>query len=82
MGGAIEPRNSDLGADAVTLAEGDAISVVHADFKIERQYDCAPSQTFSAFSDPVLKGRWFALPTDWENRVDDPAPSPPTTGSH
>jgi uncharacterized protein YndB with AHSA1/START domain len=45
------------------------MSVVHADFTIERQYDCTPAQTFSAFSDPQLKGRWFAVPTDWENRV-------------
>jgi uncharacterized protein YndB with AHSA1/START domain len=45
------------------------MSVVHADFTIERQYDCTPSQTFGAFSDPELKGRWFAVPTDWENRV-------------
>ncbi len=45
------------------------MSVVHADFTIERQYDCTPSQTFSAFADPELKGRWFAVPADWENRV-------------
>lgn len=33
------------------------------------KYDCTLSQTFSAFSDPELKGRWFAVPADWENRV-------------
>jgi uncharacterized protein YndB with AHSA1/START domain len=45
------------------------MSVVHADFTIERQFDCTPPQTFSAFSDPELKGRWFAVPEEWENRV-------------
>jgi uncharacterized protein YndB with AHSA1/START domain len=45
------------------------MSVVHADFTIERQYDCTPSQTFSAFSDPDLKGQWFAVPAAWENRI-------------
>ena len=45
------------------------MSVIHADFTIERQYDCTPSQTFSAFSDPELKGRWFAVPEAWENRI-------------
>jgi len=45
------------------------MSVIHADFTIERQYDCTPAQAFSAFSDQDLKGRWFAVPTDWDNRV-------------
>jgi uncharacterized protein YndB with AHSA1/START domain len=45
------------------------MSVIHADFTIERQYDCTPSQAFSAFSDPELKAQWFAVPADWENRV-------------
>jgi uncharacterized protein YndB with AHSA1/START domain len=45
------------------------MSVIHADFTIERQYDCTPSQTFSAFADPELKGRWFAVPESFENRV-------------
>ncbi|HEY2056535.1 MAG TPA: SRPBCC family protein [Solirubrobacterales bacterium] len=45
------------------------MSVTHADFTIERQYDTTPSQTFSAFADPELKGAWFAVPADWENRV-------------
>jgi uncharacterized protein YndB with AHSA1/START domain len=45
------------------------MSVTHADFTIDRQYDCTPSQTFSAFADPELKGRWFALPESFENRV-------------
>jgi uncharacterized protein YndB with AHSA1/START domain len=45
------------------------MSVVHADFTIERQYDCIPSQTFSAFSDSELKRQWFAVPGSWENVV-------------
>jgi uncharacterized protein YndB with AHSA1/START domain len=45
------------------------MSVTHADFTIERQYDCTPAQTFSAFSDPKLKGRWFAVPESFEDRV-------------
>jgi uncharacterized protein YndB with AHSA1/START domain len=45
------------------------MSVVHADFTIERQYDCTPSQTFSAFADPELKGAWFGAPAEWENRA-------------
>jgi len=41
------------------------MSVTHADFTIERRYDCAPRQTFSAFSDPELKRQWFANPGNW-----------------
>jgi uncharacterized protein YndB with AHSA1/START domain len=45
------------------------MSIVHADFTIERQYDTTPAQTFSAFADPTLKESWFALPESFENRV-------------
>lgn len=45
------------------------MSVVHADFTIERQYDCTPSQTFGAFADSELKRRWFGVPSSWENVV-------------
>jgi uncharacterized protein YndB with AHSA1/START domain len=45
------------------------MSIIHADFTIERQYDTTPSQTFSAFSDAELKGAWFAVPANWENSV-------------
>ncbi len=45
------------------------MSVIHAEFTIERQYECTPSQTFSAFSDPDLKRQWFAVPGSWENAV-------------
>ncbi len=41
------------------------MSVVHADFTIERRYDCTPAQTFSAFADPQLRRRWFANPGGW-----------------
>jgi uncharacterized protein YndB with AHSA1/START domain len=41
------------------------MTVAHADFTIERRYGCTPAQTFSAFSDPELKRRWFANPGDW-----------------
>jgi uncharacterized protein YndB with AHSA1/START domain len=45
------------------------MTVTHADFTIERQYDCTPAETFSSFADPTLKGQWFAVPESWENRV-------------
>jgi uncharacterized protein YndB with AHSA1/START domain len=45
------------------------MSIVHADFTIERQYDTTPAQTFSAFADPTLKEAWFAVPESFENRV-------------
>ncbi|HEY4094563.1 MAG TPA: SRPBCC family protein [Baekduia sp.] len=41
------------------------MSVIHADFAIERRYGCSPPQTFSAFADPALKRQWFAVPADW-----------------
>ncbi len=40
------------------------MSIVHADFTIERQYDCSPAQAFSGFADERLKRRWFAMPED------------------
>lgn len=43
------------------------MSIVHADFTIERQYDCTPPQAFSGFADAELKRRWFAVPAEWEN---------------
>jgi uncharacterized protein YndB with AHSA1/START domain len=41
------------------------MSVTHADFTLERRYRCTPRETFSAFSDPGLRRRWFANPGDW-----------------
>ncbi len=43
------------------------MSIVHADFRIERQYDCTPEQAFTGFADAELKRRWFAVPVEWEN---------------
>ena len=43
------------------------MSVIHAEFTIERRYPQAPAQAFSAFADPELKRRWFANPGDWDN---------------
>jgi uncharacterized protein YndB with AHSA1/START domain len=40
------------------------MSIVHADFTIERQYDQTPAQTYSGFADQRLKRRWFAIPED------------------
>jgi uncharacterized protein YndB with AHSA1/START domain len=41
------------------------MNVTHADFTIERRFGCTPEQTFSAFADPDLRRRWFAIPDDW-----------------
>lgn len=41
------------------------MSVIHADFTIERRYGCTPRQAFSAWADPALKRQWFANPGDW-----------------
>ncbi len=41
------------------------MSITHAEFTIERRFRCTPQQTFSAFADPELKRRWFAVPGDW-----------------
>ena len=40
-------------------------TVVHAGFTIERRYPSAPARVVSAFADPALKERWFALPQEW-----------------
>jgi uncharacterized protein YndB with AHSA1/START domain len=39
--------------------------ITHAEFAIERRFGSTPRQTFSAFADPELKPRWFAVPGDW-----------------
>lgn len=36
------------------------MSIVHADFTIERRYGQTPRQTFSAFAEPELRQQWFA----------------------
>jgi uncharacterized protein YndB with AHSA1/START domain len=40
-------------------------SVTHTTFAIERHYPHPPKRVFSAFADPALKRRWFAVPSDW-----------------
>jgi uncharacterized protein YndB with AHSA1/START domain len=45
------------------------VSVTHAQFTIERNYDCAPSLAFRGFSDPELKRQWFENPAGWPDPV-------------
>ncbi|MBB5914267.1 uncharacterized protein YndB with AHSA1/START domain [Nocardia transvalensis] len=35
-------------------------SAAHATFTIERDYPVPPAEVFAAWSDPAMKGRWFA----------------------
>src|SRR6201999_4299018 len=48
---------------------GGAMSVVNAQFSIERNYNCSPSQAFRGFSDPELKRQWFANPAGWPDPI-------------
>lgn len=41
------------------------MSIRQHDFTLERRLRQTPEQTFSAFSDPALKERWFAVPDSW-----------------
>ncbi len=41
------------------------MSIRQHDFTIERRLRQSPAQTFTAFADPELKQRWFALPGSW-----------------
>ena len=45
------------------------MSIVNAQFSIERHYQCSPNQAFRGFSDPDLKRQWFANPAGWEDSV-------------
>jgi uncharacterized protein YndB with AHSA1/START domain len=45
------------------------MSIVNAQFSIERHYRCSPSHAFRGFSDPELKRQWFANPAGWEDSV-------------
>ncbi|OJU83068.1 MAG: hypothetical protein BGO11_05110 [Solirubrobacterales bacterium 70-9] len=45
------------------------MSIAHAQFTIERQYECSPSLAFRGFSDPELKRRWFANPAGWPDPI-------------
>jgi uncharacterized protein YndB with AHSA1/START domain len=45
------------------------MSVTHAQFTIERHYDCRPARAFEGFSNPELKRQWFANPADWPDPI-------------
>jgi uncharacterized protein YndB with AHSA1/START domain len=40
-------------------------TVAHDTFTLERVYATAPQRVFAAFSDPAVKARWFAGPSEW-----------------
>ena len=62
------------------------MSITHAQFTIERQYECSPSLAFRGFADPELKRRWFANPLSFTEQgaffdgLDDPAEREHGTG--
>lgn len=45
------------------------MSIVHAEFSIERNYGCSPAHAFRGFSDPDLKRQWFANPAGWADPI-------------
>jgi uncharacterized protein YndB with AHSA1/START domain len=45
------------------------MSIVNAQFSIERNYNCSPSQAFRGFSDPELKRQWFANPAGFTEPI-------------
>jgi uncharacterized protein YndB with AHSA1/START domain len=45
------------------------MSIVHAKFSIERNYECSPAHAFRGFSDPDLKRQWFANPAGWPDPI-------------
>jgi len=44
----------------IKAAEPIQRGVVHASFRIERNYEAAPARVFKALSDPVAKAKWFS----------------------
>jgi uncharacterized protein YndB with AHSA1/START domain len=42
-------------------------TVTHSTFVVERTYDVPPARVFNAFSDPVIKARWFVGPDEWSS---------------
>lgn len=40
-------------------------STQHGSFTIERHLSAPPAQVFTAWSNPDIKGRWFAGPYEW-----------------
>lgn len=43
------------------------MSVTHATFALEREYDASPDRVFRAWSDSSTKSRWFVGPDEWLN---------------
>ncbi len=41
-------------------------SIAHGSFTIERTYPASPQKVFKAYSDPVIKRRWFAEGEGWD----------------
>ena len=41
-------------------------TIVHSTFTVERTYPASAARVFGAFSDPVIKRRWFAEGEGWE----------------
>lgn len=50
-----------LGREVMHYPDADPVarSVVHATFRIERQYPASPARVFTALTDPVAKAKWF-----------------------
>jgi uncharacterized protein YndB with AHSA1/START domain len=41
-------------------------STLHSTFVIERLFTARPGKVFAAWSDPLIKGRWFVGPDEWK----------------
>jgi uncharacterized protein YndB with AHSA1/START domain len=55
-----------LEAEVARIQErGDARSVVHGAFHLERTYDATAEQVYGALSDEAAKNRWFYGPQGW-----------------
>jgi uncharacterized protein YndB with AHSA1/START domain len=55
-----------LEAEVARIQEhGDARSVVHGAFHLERTYDATAEQVYRALSDEAAKNRWFYGPQGW-----------------
>jgi uncharacterized protein YndB with AHSA1/START domain len=40
--------------------------IEHAELRIERRYEAAPAEVFSAWSSAEAKARWFGGPDEWQ----------------
>jgi uncharacterized protein YndB with AHSA1/START domain len=52
--------------DMVAAAMGDARSVVHAMFHLERTYDAPVARVWKALTDEQAKAKWFGPPNRWQ----------------